>query len=263
MNAELDPRAIDVHGNNAVHQAAAASQLAVMKLFMSAGVDLDVANNRGHKAMDLATDPEIKKMIKQSGDQTHCHGNKCGKSQFTFQNTQYYCQECDKFYCKRCCLRYRVYEDIESQAKEKMVCRCEKCNQVIVDSEAKLKQAMETGHFQTVDTVLHAILKGEVDIDIKLKHEAKRLHLRLEKELDIRNFINSVQHVDNYKTIRKSVKILTEKQDTAEALGVKLDVYLVDEISQCVARLLSERELRASMETTEVPSCETEHVDDF
>ena len=80
MNAELDPRAIDVHGNNAVHQAAAASQLAVMKLFMSAGVDLDDLNARGHKAMDLATDPEIKKLIKQSRDQTHCQGNKCGRS---------------------------------------------------------------------------------------------------------------------------------------------------------------------------------------
>ena len=119
---------------------------------------------------------------------------------------------------------------------------------------------METGHFQTVDTALNAILKGEVDIDIKLKHEAQRLHLRLEKELDIRNFINSVQHVDNYKTIKKSVKILTEKQDTAEALGVKLDTYLVDEISQCVARLLSERELRYEMENTEVPACTPKSV---
>ena len=37
------------------------------------------------------------------------------------------------------------------------------------------------------------------------------MHLKLEKELDIRNFITSVVHVDNYKTILKSVKILNEK----------------------------------------------------
>jgi DNA polymerase III delta prime subunit len=152
---------------------------------------------------------------------------------------------------------------VESQAKEKMVCRCEKCNQVIVDSESKLRQAMETGDFATVDTVLHAILKGQVDIDIKLKHEAQRLHLRLEKELDIRNFINSVQHVDNYKTIRKSVKILTEKQETAEKLGVQLDPMLVHEINQCVGRLFSERDLRYQMENTEVPSCTTTSVEDL
>jgi len=37
------------------------------------------------------------------------------------------------------------------------------------------------------------------------------LHLKLEKELDIRNFIESVAHVDNYKTIRKSVAVLNGK----------------------------------------------------
>ena len=65
--------------------------------------------------------------------------------------------------------------------------------------------------FNTLDVVFTKIMADKVDIDVKLKREAQRLHLRLEKELDIRNFIKSVYHVDNYKTIRKSVKILTEK----------------------------------------------------
>ena len=45
----------------------------------------------------------------------------------------------------------------------------------------------------------------------------------MEKELDLRNFIKSVEHVDNYKTILKSVKILNEKKEQAENMGVKLD----------------------------------------
>jgi len=43
---------------------------------------------------------------------------------------------------------------------------------------------------------------------VQLFHQAEVLHLKLEKELDIKNFIQSVAHVDNYKTIRKSVKVL-------------------------------------------------------
>ena len=66
MNNDLDPRSIDIHGNNAVHQAAAASQTEVMKLFMSQGVDLEVANDRGHTPQDLATNPELKNLITKS-----------------------------------------------------------------------------------------------------------------------------------------------------------------------------------------------------
>lgn len=53
------------------------------------------------------------------------------------------------------------------------------------------------------------------------------LHLKLEKELDIRNFIKSVEHVDNYKTIRKSVTVLNNKFKEAEKLGVEVDPDLV------------------------------------
>ena len=40
-------------------------------------------------------------------------------------------------------------------------------------------------------------------------------HTKLEKELDIRNYIKSVEHVDDYKTILKSVKILNDKVEKA------------------------------------------------
>jgi len=38
--------------------------------------------------------------------------------------------------------------------------------------------------------------------------ESDTLDLKLEKELDINNFISSLGHVDNYKTIRKSANVL-------------------------------------------------------
>lgn len=55
--------------------------------------------------------------------------------------------------------------------------------------------------------------------------------MKLEKELDIRNYITSVAHVDNYKTILKSVKVLNDKRDAAEALGVKLDPAIIEAVN--------------------------------
>lgn len=82
---------------------------------------------------------------------------------------------------------------------------------------------METGDFDTLDQVYKQILADDIDIDVKMNYEAERQHLRLENELDIRNFINSVMHNDVYKTIRKSIKTLNDKQEQAENAGINLD----------------------------------------
>jgi len=70
---------------------------------------------------------------------------------------------------------------------------------------------MDTRDFATLHKVFSGVMSAQLDIDVKLKHQAEVLHLKLEKELDIRNFIESVSHNDNYKTILKSVKVLNEK----------------------------------------------------
>jgi len=92
---------------------------------------------------------------------------------------------------------------------------------------------MNTRDYAVVDKVLTQILNDNIDVDVKLKHDAEVLHLKLEKELDIRNFINSVVHVDNYKTILKSVQILNDKKTAAEKLGVSLDKEVVEGINDC------------------------------
>jgi len=84
--------------------------------------------------------------------------------------------------------------------------------------------------------------------------------LKLEKELDIRNFIKSVAHVEDYKTILKSVKILNDKVQVAEDLGVDLDPICRAEVNKCTSRLISERNLRFHMEMTHVHKSEHEHV---
>lgn len=122
---------------------------------------------------------------------------------------------------------------------------------------------METKDYYTVHKVLSGILNGKMDIDVKLQDLAEVLHLKLEKELDIRNFIKSVEHVDNYKTILKSVKVLNEKRDAAENLGVNLDPELNEAVNHCSSRLISERNLRFKMDNLHVSSSSYQTVEEL
>lgn len=101
---------------------------------------------------------------------------------------------------------------------------------------------------------------NSVDIPVKLLHQAKVLHLKLEKELDIRNFIKSVEHIDDYKTILKSVKTLNDKVEAARDLEVDLDSGLIGDVNRCTSRLISERNLRFEMESLKVYQADHETV---
>lgn len=59
----MSPLDIDMHGNSAVHQAAASGSKKVLECFLSRGVDVDIRNARGHTPFDLATAPEVKSLI--------------------------------------------------------------------------------------------------------------------------------------------------------------------------------------------------------
>lgn len=81
---------------------------------------------------------------------------------------------------------------------------------------------MSTNDFYTVDSALTNILNSHTDIDAKLLHKGETEHLRLQRELDITQFIKSVEHVDDYKIIRKSVDTLNKKVGDAQGMGVEL-----------------------------------------
>jgi hypothetical protein len=94
--------------------------------------------------------------------------------------------------------------------------------QKIKAAEENLIKAMDTNDFFTVDRALTDILNQHIDIDVKLLHKGEREHLRLQRELDIAQFIKSVDHLDDYKVIRKSVETLNKKVQAAKDMGVEL-----------------------------------------
>ena len=227
MKENMNPLLQDIHGNNCIHQAAANSQIKVLKCFMQFGVDLNLKNARVHTPLDLATDPETRALIKQGIETLKCSGKKCNNSKFDFRNIQFYCENCNKFYCKLCSTKSWVFENKDSETEERPVCRCDDCLTLITEAEQQLRTAMATNDFATLDRVFNQCKTAKTDIDVKLFHEAEVQHLKLEKELDIRNYIESVAHCDSYKTIRKSVKVLNEKFKQAEKLGVIVDPALI------------------------------------
>lgn len=62
---------------------------------------------------------------------------------------------------------------------------------------------MDEYEFFAIDKALESCKK--VDIDVKLRHQADILHLKLKHELAITNFLKENETHSNYKDIRKDV----------------------------------------------------------
>lgn len=234
----------------------------MLECFLSRGVDVEIKNARGHSPLDLATQPDVKELIQKAITTKNCANRSC-KSKFDFKNIRYYCESCRRFFCNKCSKSLWVFENKDDTEEERSVCRCNGCAEVIDKAERELMEAMATMEFHKVDKVLTDILQNKVDIAVKLKHKAEVLHLKLEKELDIRTFIQSVAHVDDYKTILKSVKTLNDKVERARELGVDLDMGLIADVNRCTSRLISERNLRFQMESLKVYQATHETVEEL
>ena len=115
-----------------------------------------------------------------------------------------------------------------------------------------MREAMDTMHFETVDKVLLELRGKNLDLDVKLMKSAEVLHLKLEKEKEINEFIDSLQHVPNYKTIKKSVSILEEKVQNAKELKVDINPEILNKVNSNIARLIAERNLQFQMEKVRV-----------
>lgn len=215
---------------------------------------MDVRNARGHSPSDLATAQEVKDLIKKATHTKSCVI--CG-SKFDFKNIRYYCESCTRFLCIQCSTSQTVYESVESEEKERPVCRCKDCLHKIRKAEEDMSAAIKTMDYPTVDKAYFAILHNHIDIDVKTLHLAQVTHLKLKQELDIMEFIKSKAHVEDYKTILKSVKILNDMVANAKALGVDLDPLVMQSVNQCTSRLIAERNLRFHMDMSE--HIETNH----
>jgi hypothetical protein len=115
-----------------------------------------------------------------------------------------------------------------------------------------MRDAMETMNYETVDRVYTKLRKEARDLDVKLMRAAEILHLKLEKEKEINEFIESLKVVANYKTIKKSVSLLEEMVEKAKGLNVEIDPVILNQVNGTTARLMAERNLQFQMEKVKV-----------
>lgn len=186
-------------------------------------------NSRKHTPLDLTTEPETKKLILRARNTTHCQNTGC-RSKFDFKNIQYYCEASGQFFCKNCTVRSWVYENHSSQDEERPVCRSNPVQARIEKHEQQLQEAIASYEFHTIDKVLTSC--HGIDIDVKLRKHAEVLHLKLEHELKIQNFLKKNEHHDNYKDIRKDVQRVNELVETAEGLGIELDPAITTTVGE-------------------------------
>ena len=69
-------------------------------------------------------------------------------------------------------------------------------------------------------------------------------HTKLKKEIEIMDFINNLDVVSNYKTIKKSVKMLNDLVENAKNNNIAIDPDVIAKVNSTTARLISERNLR-------------------
>eukprot|EP01022_Parablepharisma_sp_SALTPOND_P033432 TRINITY_DN88712_c0_g1_i1.p3 TRINITY_DN88712_c0_g1~~TRINITY_DN88712_c0_g1_i1.p3 ORF type:complete len:649 (-),score=118.55 TRINITY_DN88712_c0_g1_i1:2924-4870(-) len=236
----------DPIGNTPVHQAAAGGSVKVLECFMSQGVDIEKKNTRGHTPLHLSTDAETRQLIQKAIKKEKCE---CG-SKFDFTNVRFYCTKCSKFCCRNCKENMIVDETVESAERERPICLCKECLAEHKMCTKLLDEALNNTDFDRVDQILKIIEKKRPEVDVKKLDQLKRHHTSLMYELKIRTFYKSLDVVPNFKTIKKSVFQLGEMVKEALDKKVELSQAILAEVNQCTKRLLAERDLRMSMDST-------------
>eukprot|EP00357_Protocruzia_adherens_P032550 CAMPEP_0115014392 /NCGR_PEP_ID=MMETSP0216-20121206/26047_1 /TAXON_ID=223996 /ORGANISM="Protocruzia adherens, Strain Boccale" /LENGTH=576 /DNA_ID=CAMNT_0002384115 /DNA_START=26 /DNA_END=1756 /DNA_ORIENTATION=- len=253
----FSPYDIDIYGNTAIHQAAASNSLEVIETFMGQGYDMAGKNARGHTPFDLASDEMVKSRIRSSVKTEYCAGS---GSPFQYQEPRNWCRISNNFYGDAYCTKSWVYETIESEERDRPVTRSIEAGNNIKKAEDRLVQAMDSALFLEVDEALKHVTKYEIDIDVKLKHEAEVLHEKLKRQDDIKDLVKKLQVVDDYRTIQKSVNVLKEKKQDAIRNQVHLDDDMISLVEKEAKRLIAERNLRYQTLISPVSTATDDHV---
>ena len=100
---------------------------------------------------------------------------------------------------------------------------------------------------------------------MKLRKQADDLHLQLEHELRIRNFLTEHTAHESFKSIRKDVQKINDMVEEAQNLEIELDAVLITEVNQFTSRLVSERNLRKrkGLYNDYISTSKNEHVEEL
>lgn len=119
---------------------------------------------------------------------------------------------------------------------------------------SELQNAIENRELNVIKDLLEKISLTGAELDVKLIQKAQLMQEKLETQNKIMDFLNKNRHVDEYKTILKTVRLLQEYIEEARTRKVDLDEELVREVYDEVERLKAERNLRFQLDNLDVPN---------
>ena len=244
----LSPTDIDIYGNTSIHQASAGGSLEVLECFMNKGVYLQVKNSRGHEPYDMATTSKMKEAFKNAFKAVKCSNNNCANPKFDFLNVRHLCVNCRNFFCKKCCIYYITHEKVESTEKIRPVNLCLTCHEQSKNYEKKIRESFAVNDFHKVDALYNEIHSQTIELDVKLANDFEIYHTKLKHELEISTLCKSLAYVPDYRTIKKSVKILNDKLENAKLNKIDINSEITREVNDNTRRLLAERNLRFTIE---------------
>lgn len=241
LKYKYDPLEVDMYGNTALHQAAASNHVETFKLFMGLGIDLGIKNARNHTPLDLTSSNYIKHLIKKSIEITRCQ---ICDTFFTFFVRKYLCFIKEEVICRDCCNSDYFFGNEKSELMEILQCRCKNCIHEIKEEENKMQSLIDKESLDLLQEHYKQVKDKNIIINPKLRVKAIAVIDRLQRERDIKFKINSLEKVDDHKTIEKSVFMLLQDLEDAKNKGVNIDQTLVSEIINQRDRKIAEKELR-------------------
>ena len=104
------------------------------------------------------------------------------------------------------------------------------------------------------------ILDHNMELDVKLVHEAQVLQERLKTQEEIRGFLQGWRVVENYKGILKAINVINAMVEDARSRNVVLDEEVLEEIKRETDRLFAERQLRFQLDNLDIYNAKPEEV---
>lgn len=245
----------DKFGNNCIHQAVAGGHVPTFRLLLQWGIKLHYVNNRGHTVVELCTNAEIMKYIKKFKETEKALGIDPKE-----ERTVYLCAISDEFCAEKDIESFWLYETKDSVEQEKFETRCHEEHNKVLAHQDELLELIKGYDYGALTTKLKFIADKDIHIEIKLLEKAIVHQEKLRTQIEIMDFIQSVNEVDNYKTIKKSINILEDKVRDAMARGVNLDQSIFDAVKACIDRLTAERNLRFELDNLQVGTVKPEEV---
>lgn len=249
LKYKYSPLEVDMYGNTALHQAAASNNKACFKIFMGLGIDLDIKNARSHTPLELASNEEIKALIKKTSEKSRC--GICN-SYFSFFVKKYICNVKEEIICKDCCKSNYYYENENSLTEEILECRCNNCIEEISKEEKQLIDTINKQDLNALTEHYNHLTPLEIRINPKLKIKAIQEIDKLQRVKKINQQIKELENVTDHKTIEKSVFMMLKELEDAKNSNIKFDIALIEKVIQQKDRKIAEKELRKLLSNVNV-----------